>query len=178
MPLWPRRFFSDSAAQIPSDTGFARSSHHPASAAGQRLSDSPPPGCSLSFQCLSVPANSAPVPFVGSSAGLTVRQPDLPVSAPHPAVKLLFSRTFRLSRVDRPCRNNNRKAAATFPDCSDPLPEVRSPLPTSLECSAPADKTSRPRRVPDSHMVNPDKSAQTVPEAPPAWPHPWPDRLR
>src|SRR5467141_51433 len=178
MPLWPRRFFSDSAAQIPNDTGFARSSRHPASAAGRRLSDSPPPGGSLSFQFLPVPASSAPDPSAGSSAEPTVRQPDLPASALRPAAKLIFLHTFRLSRVDRSCRNNNRKAAATFPDCSDPLPEVRSPLPASLGYSAPADKTSRPRRAPDSHTVNPDKSVQTVPEAPPAWPPPWPDRLR
>src|SRR6266566_9728330 len=57
MPLWPRRFFSYLAVQIPNDIGSVRSSRHPASAAAQRLSDSPPPGRCPSFQCSPVPTN-------------------------------------------------------------------------------------------------------------------------
>src|SRR5712692_1450687 len=171
MPPWPLHFFSDSAEQIPNDIDFARSFRHPVSGVAPPLSDSPPPERCLFFRCSPGPTNSAPGLSAGLSAAPTARQSPLPALALNPAVKLLFSRTFRLSRVDRFCRNNNRKAAATFPDCLDLSPEGRSLLRASLARSVPVSKTSRPRRGPGSRKMNPDRSAQTASGTPHAFLH-------
>src|SRR5712692_8033104 len=169
MPPWPLHFFSDSAEQIPNDIDFARSFRHPASGVAPPLSDSPPPGHCLFFRCSPGPTNSAPGLSAGLSAAPTARQSPLPVLAPRSALKLLFSHTIRLSRADRSCRNNNRIAAATFPDCLDLSPEGRSLLRASLARSVPVSKTSRPRRGTGSRKVNPDRPAQTASGTPHAF---------
>src|SRR5260370_813001 len=68
MPPWPRQFFSDSATQIPNDIDFARSFHHPVSAAAPQLSDSRVPGRCPFFRCSPGPANSVPDLSAGLSA--------------------------------------------------------------------------------------------------------------
>src|SRR5260370_18073193 len=178
MPPSPRQFFSDSATQIPNDIDFARSFHHPVSAAAQQLSDSRVPGGCPFFRWSPGPANSVPDLSAGLSAAPIARQSHPRASVPRPELQLPFSRTIQLSRVDRSCHNNNRIEATTCPNCSGLSPEGRSPLPAFLAHSAPADRMLQPRRELDSRKVNQGKSVQSESAAQHASRRPWPEGRR
>src|SRR5260370_12015301 len=144
MPPWPRQFFSDSATQIPNDIDFARSFHHPVSAAAQQLSDSRVPGGCSFFRCSPGPANSVPDLSAGLSAAPIARQSHPRASVPRPELQLPFSRTIQLSRVDRSCHNNNRIEATTCPNCSPLSPTTPSPLPPFFPPSPPTPRIFKP----------------------------------
>src|SRR5215475_6528877 len=159
---------SGSSTQIQADTDSAHKSCHSTSREAQQLANSSRLPRYPSSEVRLVQACSAPNLFAKSFASSTDRPQRLPVLQRYLPGQQPSLHKLLLCRVARPSRRNSRKAAATFPDCSDLSPAAHSQFRAFSACSGLADKKSPQRPSLPQRTDNPRTRPQTAPVAPPA----------